>query len=367
MRFPESVLRKRLKKFQGKIAARNLDGVMLRTLSSYAYFTGIKWLRPALFIPSDGDPVAFIVKGEEQEFTSRTWIKNIIAFVDGGDLMRKVVSTLRENKVKRIGMEFGIEKDAYIFFYEMFKKLNPHVEVIDIGPIIAEMRMIKDNYELSAMREAGKRASRALEEVMSLIKPGISETEIVAEIYSRLYKWGSEDPHVYVNAGPNVRIHCQPYRDSILRKGTFLTIIIGADYNNYYANMSRTIFVGENIPETARKVLRCVEEAYDTAIKLTKPGNKFIDVIKTLDKIYEKYSLLDKRVIGYAHGVGLQVEEPPITTIVVAHRYMEVKERMVLAMIHSPIVYEGFGQIKKEDTFIVKEDGSLEPVTFLEE
>ncbi|MHA1676647.1 MAG: aminopeptidase P family N-terminal domain-containing protein, partial [Candidatus Njordarchaeales archaeon] len=87
MRIPEDLLRKRIKKFQDKFREQGLDGVMLRTLSSYSYFTGIKWLRPGLFIPSEGEPIAFISRGEEQGFVERTWIKNVITYKDGGDLI----------------------------------------------------------------------------------------------------------------------------------------------------------------------------------------------------------------------------------------------------------------------------------------
>jgi len=363
MRFPEEVLKKRIKGFQEKISLKGLDGVMLRTLSSYIYFVGIKWLRPALFIPCEGEPIAFIAKNEENGFMERTWIRNVITYVDGGDLIANVTKTIRDFKIKKIGMEFGLERDAYILFYELFKKLNRDVEIVDVAPILAEMRMIKDDYELAAIREAGKKAKKAMERAIDSIEPGVSETEIAAEAYYALYKSGSEHPQVYVNAGPHPRVHSEPFRDLVVRKNTFVTIVIGADHNGYYANTSRTIFIGDSPNGSAAKALECMNEVYNRAVELTKPERKFIEVIKALDEIYAKYDLIDKRLVGYAHGVGLQIEEVPITTIVQAHRVMKIRPRMVLAMVHAPMMHDGLGQIKKEDTFIVKEDGSLEKVT----
>jgi len=362
MSLPKNILKKRLRNFQSKFSSRGIDAVMLRTLSSYAYFTGIKWLRPALFIPEGGEPIAFIVKGEENIFKKLTWIDNMITFTDGADLMAKVTKTIREHGVKSVGMEFGVERDAYVFFYEMFKKLNPKVEVIDVSDIIAEMRMLKDDYEIEAIKEAGKKTSRAIIEIIGSIKPGLSETEIAAKLYFILYELGCENPHVYVNAGPHPRIHCEPLRGIIAREDSFVTIIIGADHNGYYANISRSIYLGK--PNgLVEKLIECTNRVYETAIKLTKPGTKFVEVIKALDKVYDEYGFKKNRLIGYAHGVGLQVEEPPITTIVPVHRYLEVKPRMVLAMVHSPIFYNGLGQIKREDTFIVNPSGELEQIT----
>ena len=276
--------------------------------------------------------------------------------------MAKVSRTIRKENYKVVGLEFGIERDAYILFYEVFKKLNPGVEVVDVGPIIVEMKMIKDEHELNCIRKAGSIASKAMEKTLSIIENGISETDIAAEAYSILYKMGSEEPHVYVNVGPDPRVHTEPFRDVIVKKGVFVTVIIGADYNRYYANISRTTYIGEPSGK-AEKALKCMEEAYSLANERTKPGIKFIKVIKELDKIYAKYGFVDQRLIGYAHGVGLQIEEPPITTILPKHRFMEVKPKMALAFVHSPIMLKGLGQVKKEDTYIIKENGEIEKVT----
>ncbi len=361
-RFPAEVLISRYKKFQELLRHEGIDAVMLRTLSSFTYFTGTKWLRPALLIPAEGEPTAFVARGEEDFFRERTWIKDVVTFTEGGELMAKISRTIRERGYRKVGLEFGLERDAYILFYEMFKRLNPKVKVVDVSKLISELRIIKDRYEIELIRKAGKIASRVMEHILSIVKPGMSETEIAAETYYKLYGSGCEEPHVHVNVGPAPRVHSEPFKDIKVRKGVFVTLIIAADYNGYYANMSRTIYVGE-ASGVAERALKCMNEVYELASKLTKPGVRLIDVIKELDKIYAKHDLLDYRVIGYAHGVGLQVEEPPITTIVPQHRMMKVKPNMVLAFVHAPLLLKGLGQVKVEDTFIVRENDELEKVT----
>ncbi len=357
------ILEHRLHRFQEIVRGKGIDAVMIRTLSSFIYFTGLKWLRPALLIPSSGEPIAFVARGEEEGFRKRTWIRNVVTYTDGGDLMGKVSGIIRKHGFKTMGLEFGIERDAYIVFYEMFKRLNPSVKIVDVSDIIYGMRLIKDQYELDAIRKAGRIASKAMEEALSVIEPGVSETEIAAEIYRVLYKNGSEEPLVYVNVGPDPRIHSEPFRDNIVENDVFVTIVIGADYNRYYANMARTVYVG-NPRGIAIKAIECMDKVYETALKLTRPGTKIIDVIKKIDTIYRKYGLENYRVIGYLHGVGLQIEEPPITTILPRDRFMNIQKNMVLAMVHSPLLIRGVGQVKKEDTFIVGSD-SLERVTVI--
>ncbi len=360
LRFPVSILRNRLESFQKKLESKNIDAAMIRVQSTFTYFTGVKWLRPALLIPAHGDPVLFVARGEEEGLARRTWIKNMVTFRDGGELMAKVSGIIRSNKYKTVGLEYGVERDAYILFFEMFKRLNPGVNVVDISDIVAEMRMIKDEYELNAIRKAGEIAVKVMEKILQIVKHGVSETEIAAEAYYHAYRLGAEEPKVYVNIGPYPRIHAEPFRDTKVVNGVTVTIVLGIDYNHYYTNMSRTLIIGTN--DKAEKAMKCMKEVYEKALELTKPGTKPAKVILELDKIYRKYGLIDQRVIGYLHGVGLQIEETPITTIVPRHRFIEIKPGMAIAFIHSPIMLENTGQIKHEDTFIVNSEG-LEPVT----
>jgi len=362
LRFPAEVLRQRLQRFQDELKAKEIDAAMIRTLSSFAYLAGVKWLRPSLLIPAEGEPVVFVAKGEEDGFREASWIGNVVTFSEGGDLMTKVSSAIRKAGYKVVGLEYGVERDAYILFYEMFKRLNPGVKVVDVGPILAEMRSIKDQYELEAVRKAGKIASKAVEAALESVRVGASETEIAAEAYAELLRMGSEKPVVYVNAGPQPRVHAEPFRDAKVEEGTFVNVTIGADYDWYYANISRSVFIGQP-GEKARKAIKCIDEAYEYAMSETRGGVKFMDVIMGLDEIYSKYGFLEERVVGYAHGVGLQVEEYPITTIVPKHRFARVQPGIALAMIHSPLMLKGLGQVKLEDTFIVGSDGRLEKVT----
>jgi len=362
LRVPEEVLRRRYLKLQEGIKALGLDAVVVRTLSTFIYLTGIKWLRPALIIPADGEPLVFVARGEEEGFKQMSWIKNVDTFVEGGELMGKVSSFLRSIGARKVGMEFGVERDAYILFFETFKRLNKGVEVVDVSDLIDSLRMLKDDYEKQFLREAGAKAKVAFEKALNVIKPGVSETEIAAEVYNTLYKLGSEEPLVYVNAGPHPRIHSEPLSTVKVVEGTTVTVVIDADHFRYYVNKSASIPVG-SLSEAGVKALKCMDEVFNTAVEQTKVGVRFADVMKKLDEIYAKHGMLGYRVLGYVHSVGLKVEETPITTILPKHRFMEVKPSMSLAMVHAPILLPGVGQVKREETFIVEEDGRLTQIT----
>jgi len=357
MRGNKSVFEGRLRKFQELLRENNIDGAVIRALSTFTYFTGTRWLRPSLLIPSEGEPMVLVVEGEAEEFKRRSWIEDVVEYQEVESLMAMVVSWIRGNGYTRIGLEFSVERDAYLLFFSVFQRLNPEVEIVDILDLTFQLRVHKDEWEKENIRKAGEIASKGMELAEEIIEVGKSELDIASDIMHLLAKEGSEDPKVYVSTTP--RVHAEPFRDLYVKNDSVVTVVIGADYNNYYANMARTFVMGNPKGE----VLRAIEikkRAYEIAVEKTKPGVTFNSVEKEIFQLYRHERLEDYYIKGYTHGVGLLIEEPPITTIVVGHRFWKIENDMVLAIIHPPLMLPE-GAIKHEDTFIVSEE--LERVT----
>ena len=358
MRGNPEIFRKRLEKFQELLMENDIDGAVIRTLSSFIYFTGTKWLRPSLLIPAEGEPTVYVVKGEAELFREKSWIENVVEYQRVEDLMAGVVTWVNGNGFQRVGLEFGIERDAYLIFLKLFQRLNPSVEIVDILDLTMSLRMIKDEWELENIRKAGKIAQRGMKVAEETIAPGKSELEIAAEIVRELMLNGSEDPKVYVSTTP--RAHAEPFRDLKVPENGVVTVVIGADWNSYYANMARTFVVGDP-GERVKNAIEVKEEALRLALEETKVGASLASVEKKLANFFKERGFGDAYLAGYTHGVGLLIEEPPITTIVVPQRAAKVQENMVLSIIHPPLMIPE-GAIKHEDTYIVKRTG-LERVT----
>lgn len=353
MHFPEDVYRDRVRKFQDKLKEQEIDGAIIRALSSYTYFTGIRWLRPALLIPKEGEPTVLVVKNEKEGFKKRSWIKNIVEYSNAENLMAYVTGWIKNNGYKTVGLEYTVERDSFMLFLAVFQRLNPKVKIKDIHGIIMEQRKFKDPYEIESIMRAGQIAAVGREVAREVVKEGKTELEIAAQIMHELMIEGSEAPQVYVSAIP--RIHAEPMRDVYVEEGQVVSVVIGADYNNYYVNTSRSFPIGK-VSERVKRGIAAMDEAFDYAIRETSPGKKFIHIEKGIEEIYNKYGMQNYYIKGYSHGVGLLIEEDPITTIVVQHRFQEIKLKMVLAMVHAPLILPE-GVIKKECTVLVEEDG----------
>ncbi len=349
----EEIYRKRVEKFQELLRQNDIEAAVIRTVSSFIYFTGVKWLRPALMIPQEGDPWVMVFKNEKDLFMKKSWIRDVREYQKVEELMVEISSWIRKSGFMSAGLEISVERDSYTLFHELFKRLNMGVEVEDTLPLIMQLRMIKEPCEIEAMRKAGQIAMKGMERAREVVREGMSELQIANEVKTVLMEQGSEFPLVYVSVGP--RIHAEPFKDVFVEKGKFVTVVIGTDYDNYYANMTRSFFIGEP-DELSLKAIDAVNRAYETALKLTKPGVKFSQIEPEIKKVYEEAGLLDFYIKGYTHGVGLLIEEPPITTIVTRHWTWKPMVNMTLAMVHTPLMLPN-GAVKKEDTVLIKEDG----------
>ncbi|MFQ5836513.1 MAG: M24 family metallopeptidase [Candidatus Bathyarchaeia archaeon] len=349
----QETLKKRVERFQRLMKRNNIDASMVRTLSSFTYFAGIKWLRPALLIPADGDPIAFIFKYEAEEFMGKSWIQNVKTYMKSEELMKEISGTIRKSGYKTVGFDYSVERDSYVLFFELFKRLNVQVEVVDVHALIMQLRMVKDPNELEAIKQASAIAEVGMQKAIDAIDVGRTELEVAAEAMSEMMKKGAENPHIYVTTGPKPRVHAEPRNWVRIKPRDTVEVVLSTDYDGYYSNLTRTVFLA-GLPVEKQKAFEVFMDVQRTAEENLKPGVKLIEVEKLLRKLIEDRGYGDYYVTGFTHGVGLLTEEDPITTIVVPHRRYEAVEGMVLASVHAPLTVPGIGTIKFEDTYVVR-------------
>jgi Xaa-Pro aminopeptidase len=325
---------------------------MIKTVSSFTYFTDVMWLRPGLIVPSEGDPVAFIPKHEVNNFIERSCIKQVVPYRGVDELMRGVSSTIRKNRYRNVGFDMSVERDAYELFFHMFKNLNPKTEIVDVHSLIMQLRMIKDATEIECIRHAARATDKAMETAFSAIKVGASELDIAAEATYAMMKNESEHPHVYVNTGSIPRLHAEPRFDVKVGAEDAVTITLAADYRNYYSNETRT-YIPPGASKQKLSALQTLNEIHRSIKEKFKPGVTLSTIEEEIGKTLNAQGYAENYVKGFTHGVGLLVEEDPITTIIIPHRRQALKENMVISAIHAPLAIPGTGAIKTEDTFLI--------------
>ena len=174
--------------------------------------------------------------------------------------------------------------------------------IIETGKILHEMRLLKSDEEMEIMRKANKIAQQAHIEAMKASRPGIYEYEIEALLENEFKKQGANGVayNSIVGTGVNATILHYVENNQQLKDGDLLLIDAGDEYGFYASDITRTFPVNGKFTKPQREIYEIVLEAQLEAIKMVKPGTKFVDVhnraVEVLTEGMVKVGLLNGNV-----------------------------------------------------------------------
>lgn len=225
--------------------------------------------------------------------------------------------------------------------------------------------------QIEGLREAGKRMKVVVEEVLALVRPGVSAMELEQKAREVTKRAGAEPSYLgFKNKGEdraypaalcvsvnNEIAHSPPTPEKILKAGDVVSIDFGLSYQGYFMDTAHTLAVGE-VDASAQNLIEGTRAALHAAIVAARAGNTVGDIGAAVEKVAKKYRLgVVKDLRG--HGVGGDVhEDPNVPNFGKAGKGERLLEGMVLAL--EPIFAEGDGALMDAGdgfTFITR-DGS---------
>ena len=354
-----NIFKDRVKKAQNLMEREGIDALLVLNLENYLYFTGDFRKQPRLFLPQKGEPSVIIFDSEKKEVEENSWIRNILTYRAMHEMMlgimQLITSLVKENP--RIAIELGFSVPSFLL--DRFKMANPNVEVVDAKPVTSTLRKIKDEDEISFIRQACSFADLGMEVAKNIIKEGIKELDVATEIEYQIKKKGAGGISfpTFVNSGyRSLWLHGGATNKKI-QKGDLIILDLGPVYNGYCADICRTFALGKP-KEDQRKLhslyVRMQKEIFD----FLKPGLKVMDVEETANQVISEGGFGDYYVRGTIHGIGLSFEETPFPTIFPEDVMEEIFANMVLSTGHSVLSVPEIGGVRVEDTVLVKENGN---------
>jgi Xaa-Pro aminopeptidase len=225
-----------------------------------------------------------------------------------------------------------------------------------------ELRGVKDATELRHIREAARIICDAMSHVWGLVRPGVREREIAAELDYQMRRLGASGPafETIVAAGEHSAWpHARPGERRI-GKNELVVMDAGAILRGYSSDLTRTVYVGR-APLRVKKWYKAVLEAQEAGRQAALPGIAAGDVDAAARRVLRKYKL--ERYFGHSlgHGLGLEIHEPPRLG-----RRVKTPLRAGNVVTLEPGVYvEGIGGIRVEDDIVIKDGGAevLTPLT----
>ena len=222
--------------------------------------------------------------------------------------------------------------------------------------VVGAARMIKSAEEITRMEEAGRIADAAFAAVFDALVPGAEETEVAAAAVATMLRMGAiESFRTCVVGGVLAGLKHSYPRKRRLVQGEMVFLDLGASFQNYVSDTSRTCVVGEKPTGDAAGLLAVSEDLYHAGLEEMRPGRTIDDVAQRLIRVVKgtKWEP-DFCPTGFGHGVGMDLFEAPGGLF--AGSKVVLQPGMTLA--YEPmVVVEGLGTGVVEDTVLITETG----------
>jgi Xaa-Pro aminopeptidase len=342
-------LKNRIKALKDSCSKKELDGYIVAKDSNMLYFTGIIGTA-GLWIPLEGENILYVygvnfeaVKAKAEDYKVELIKRNENPF-------KKITEHIKSRKIKLIGFD---ELDA-LHYIRMRKELK-ETHLKPLSRLVEELRMVKDSTEIKAIKKAAELTDEGIKTAVNAIKPGVREYEVAAEIEYAMRKMGSEGAafDTQVASGRRSAFPHGGCTTRKIRKNELIVVDLGAKYNNYRADASRTYLIGKSSPKQ-RKIFEAVLNAQLKAFKKIRAGVKACEVDAAARKLIENSGFGKYFVHGLGHGVGLDIHEPPSLN---PEGKRPLKGKNVVT-IEPGIYIVGYGGSRIEDTVLVHENNA---------
>ena len=225
-------------------------------------------------------------------------------------LYRTCGEVLKKSKRKRVGFDANHVTVNQIVALKKASGTATRFEGAE--GLVTSLRACKDATEVALMRKAGILASEVVESAIKLLKPGVRELEIAAEIEYQMRKGGASGAafESIVAFGARAALpHARPTAKR-LRKNELVVLDLGAILNKYCSDITRTVYVGK-APLKVRLWYQAVREAQAAAIAALAPGRTCGEVDAAARGVLAAHHLDQYFVHSTGHGLGLEVHEHP--------------------------------------------------------
>lgn len=296
-------------------------------------------------------------------FTDRRYTQQVREEVAAADIIiaqRDLISELKNLDLMSEPLRLGVEAmHLTVKDFTHLKKTLPGVKLVASERFVEKIASVKDAEEIENIRQAGAICGKVLDEIKPLIKPGVTELDISAEISYRAKRHGSErDPfEPIVASGPRSALPHGISSSKGLASGELVIIDFGAVIHGYAADFTRTVLLGEFTDPQAAWA-RWVEQALEKAEHAAKPGIEGRELDAVARHFFSQHECDDFFQHSLGHGLGLDVHELPR----IGERSQDKLAVGNVITLEPGLYLAGVGGIRIEDDFAVTGEG-LENLT----
>jgi Xaa-Pro aminopeptidase len=275
-------------------------------------------------------------------------------------------------------------------FLQRFQKYFPFKFIKPADKQISRVRSIKSLYELSIMERSGKIHRHVLEDLVpGILREGMSEAELAAELYSILIREGHHgiarfsmfeteiglgqlgfgESSIYPTFfnGPGGCYGMSPAvpfigsRERKLKRGELVFIDVACGVDGYHTDKTMTYMFGKALPDSVVSEHKKCVDIQNRIAEMLKPGSIPSDiyntVIQSLDEefMHNFMGFGNRKVKFLGHGIGLVIDETPV----IADGIQDPLQAGMAIAIEPKKGIAGTGMVGTENTFFVTPEGGL--------
>jgi Xaa-Pro aminopeptidase len=337
--------RERLRRAHDAMEEADVDVLFVFAWEDVRYLTGFRsHLGPvatlglvAAVLPRGGDPILCTLD-RSHALARMPWIPA------GNVLGRPFVRT-----------EGGTRKWAAEVSGLLGNLVEGRIGFVDGREVLGRAKMVKTRDEVECQKLVTMITEAGFQALLDHLKPGVRECELLSIAWQTFTELGSEWSQCanIVCSGP----YTAPYRrftsDRIIREGDLVVVDIGACYNGYWGDFTRTYVCGDVRPTPEQIDLH--QEAYDTlfnALAEAVEGKTNADMGRHLNHPETNPNSDD---LSGGHGAGVNPWEPPWIANLTPEVIIPLRENMLFSV--EPYAGRvGIGGVRLENQVFVGKD-----------
>jgi Xaa-Pro dipeptidase len=343
----------RRERVQAAAREAGLDTLLLVAPPNIAYVCGF---RPtpyerlvALVVPAEGALQLVVPSLEEEAARAEVPAGTAVHVWRDEEGPGQALAAAFQSGPRRLGIE---KAHLTVAYKELAGAALPHAAISDCGPLLARLRLVKDEEEIGQLRRAAEIIDRVVERLASEIAPGRSEAEL-ADLATRLIREEGGDgpafPPTVLTGAKSALPHGSPDGTRIA-EGDLVIVDIGASFEGYCSDITRTFVAGRKPDDRQRMLFDVVCEAQAAGVRAALAGATGADVDRAARSMIVGAGLGEFFVHRTGHGLGLEVHEEPSLHAAAGAPL----PAGAVATVEPGVYLPGYGGIRIEDDIVVR-------------
>ncbi len=295
--------------------------------------------------PTDLIAEAWRIAGREQGFSRPTTFDPAMCY-------RHIADALREKGLST--SRIGFEGDALtVNDFALLAKALPDVELYDASEIVARLKMVKCDDEITHLRQAVTLAEQGINDIVSAIRPGITRNELASVWQQSIVQNQADIPLTglweYISVGND------PWgANASVSAQDLIKVDVGCVVNGYTSDSGRT-FVMNKPSKLQRSLFDALAAGFHAGSALLRPGVKLGEIHAVTQRAIREagFPAYTRGHFGHGLGAGVGSEQWPF---IAADSHVALEPGMVLAF-ECPWYINGLGGMIIENQVLITADG----------